>query len=103
MLCTPYHLSLHYSLVSLLSLNQRMVLHYTTEELRKISSLEALSVILHYRGNRIKHKMTNILQEEQYITLITNREGRNHQWFKKAHLELNKNPPTPQYTKNRTH
>lgn len=68
-------------------------------ELHTLSNIEALIVTLHYRGNRIKHKMINTLHDEQYTTIVTDTEGR-ILWFRKPHLELNKNPPDSQCTKN---
>ena len=81
--------------------NEKYPYTKTTQEMHTTSNLSTINTTLYNRGNKIKHKMIHILKDEHYTTLINDIETtRNHSWFRKPHLELNKNPPPPVYTRN---
>ena len=71
----------------------------TTKELHLRSNIEPITITLHNRGNKIKQKIENSLQDPLY--LLATREyqhDRDHGWFKKQHKVLNEINIQPVYT-----
>lgn len=73
----------------------------TIEEMHIASKLNPINIALYNRGNKTKGKMINELNDTHYTELMTsyNENPKNHQWFRRPHLTLNKDPPEPIYTK----
>ena len=73
----------------------------TTEEMHLEAKLNPIITTLYNRGNQTKGKMINELSDVHYTELMTfnNENPKNHQWFRRPHLTLNKDPPEPIYTK----
>ena len=72
----------------------------TTEELHQQANIEAINITLYNRGNTIKHKLENILQDNTYINAIQNhQEGNEHTWFRRPINRLCQHIPMPLYTK----
>lgn len=70
----------------------------TTEELHQISNTSPINITLHNRGNKIKEKLVNNLQDELYRSLTSEENHSEHSWFRKPYLQLSKDQPPPLYT-----
>lgn len=78
--------------------NERYPYTRTTEELHSLANLQPINITLHNRGNKIKLKMTNIVQDRIYIDAINeDQQGREHGWFKKPRTNLSRDNPPPIY------
>ena len=71
----------------------------TTEELHLLSKIDPINITLHKRGNKIKHKIENILKDSIYLNAIRDQhQDREHGWFKIPNKKLNNNNIQPIYT-----
>ncbi len=79
--------------------NEKYPYTKTTEELHSQANLLPINLTLHKRGNQIKHKLEEILDDTHYKNATTDHEQtRDHNWFKRPITYLNKINPLPIYT-----
>ena len=68
----------------------------TTEELHAEGKVQPVNITLYNRGNKIKEKLLNILQDDIYTEIHnTYRDASSHTWFKKPLHTLNSATPQP--------
>ena len=68
----------------------------TVKDLHTESNTEPLNITLHKRGNKIKDKLINILQDDTYNHIYsTYQDTASHGWFKKPIQGINTTPPPP--------
>ena len=71
----------------------------TTKELHLRSNIEPINITLHKRGNKIKQKIENTLQESLYLHATREyQHDRDHGWFNKPYKKLNEINIQPIYT-----
>ena len=71
----------------------------TTEELHSEGKIAPINITLYNRGNKIKNKILNTIQDDIYTHIHnTYRDTSSHGWFKKPLNTLNNAPPQPIFT-----
>ena len=68
----------------------------TTDELHIEGKVQPINITLYNRGNKIKDKLLNTIQDEIYLHIHnTYRDTNSHTWFKKPIHILNSAAPQP--------
>ena len=78
--------------------NQRYPYTHTTAELHRLSSMAPLNITLDNRGKKTRNKLTNIIQDPEYIRILTTNDQHEHSYFRKSFLKLNNPEPPPLFT-----
>ena len=72
---------------------------YNTEQIHQLTNTLPINIIVHNRGNNIKHKLTHNIKDETYINIINTPTIINeHLRFKKPNTHLTIRNPDPIYT-----
>lgn len=80
--------------------NEKYPFNRTMEELHTLSNIKPINIVIHEQARKTKSTMQNNIQDETYIQFVTENQDnqKEHSWFPKTALRLDRHNPTPNYT-----